>query len=312
MAPLGDAALEVRHALGILRTARALPRRSAAPAAYVRLIRPGDTSFAVIGTLLGAGLAGLDSSWLAAAIWISVSNGALSAASMAFNDWHDVEEDRINRPTRPIPAGAISPRAACAFAAFLFLAAVAIAAMIGFRFAAAAAVVALASMTYTVRVKSLPLAGNLLTASLSSYPLWCWAAVAGHPSNLLIGAAAGFFLGSVGRELVRTAGDRQGDEACGIRTVATAWGGRAANRLGLVLILAGLGVAQIGVWQDDSVGYRLALVVSTAAFMVSAYRVRHRTPVDASAHLTRLARHATALLAAGVACDLLRAGWPLS
>jgi 4-hydroxybenzoate polyprenyltransferase len=70
--------------------------------------------------------------------------------------------------------------------------------------------------------------------------------VAGHPSNLLMGAAAGFFLGSVGRELVRTAADRQGDEACGIRTVATAWGGRSANQLGLALILAGLGIAQIG------------------------------------------------------------------
>jgi geranylgeranylglycerol-phosphate geranylgeranyltransferase len=312
MAPLGDAALEVRQALGVLRTAGALPRRSAAPAAYVRLIRPGDTSFAVIGTLLGAGLAGLDRSWLAAAIWISVSNGALSAASMAFNDWHDVEEDRINRPTRPIPAGAIRPHAACVLAAFLFLVAVAIAAMVGLSFAAAAAIIAIASVAYTVRVKSLPLAGNLLTASMSSYPLWCWAAVARHPSNLLIGAAAGFLLGSVGREIVRTAGDRHGDEACGIRTVATACGSRAANRFGLALILAGLGVAQIAVWQDDSVGYRLALVVSTAAFMVSAYRLRRRTPADTSAHLTRLARHATALLATGVAWDLFRAGWPLS
>jgi geranylgeranylglycerol-phosphate geranylgeranyltransferase len=231
---------------------------------------------------------------------------------MAFNDWHDVEEDRINRPTRPIPAGAISPHAACVLATFLFLAGVAIAAMVGLRFAAAAAVIAMASMTYTVRVKSVPLLGNLLTASLSSYPLWCWAAVARHPSNLLIGAASGFLLGSVGREIVRTAGDRRGDEACGIRTVATACGSRAAIQLGLVLILAGLGVAQIGVWQDDTVGYRLALVVCTAVFMVSAFRLRGRTPVDASARLTRLARHATALLATGVAWDLFRAGWPLS
>jgi geranylgeranylglycerol-phosphate geranylgeranyltransferase len=264
----------------------------------------------VIGTLLGAGLAGLDRSWLPAVVWIGLSNGALSAASMAFNDWHDVEEDRINRPARPIPSGTVEPGTACVLAAILFAAGVVLGMAAGVWFGAAAALVALASMLYTCWLKSVPLAGNLLTASLSSYPLWCWAVAARHPSGLLIGAVAGFLLGSVGREIVRTAGDRHGDAARGIRTVATACGANTANRLGLVLILAGLTVANVSVWQADSAGYRLALIVSTAAFMLTALRLRGRSPADASLRLTHLARHATALLALGVAWDLLRGGWP--
>ena len=48
---------------------------------------------------------------LATIAFLASSNALLSAASMMFNDWRDVEADRINRPARPIPSGAISARA---------------------------------------------------------------------------------------------------------------------------------------------------------------------------------------------------------
>ena len=45
----------------------------------------------------------------------------LNAASNAFNQVCDLEQDRINKPDRPVPSGAISPRAANVFAAVLFV-----------------------------------------------------------------------------------------------------------------------------------------------------------------------------------------------
>jgi geranylgeranylglycerol-phosphate geranylgeranyltransferase len=310
--PSGDAALEARGALAVPTDAGTTGTASLtrALAAYVRLARPADSTFAFVGTILGAGLAGLDRSFLPSILLIAGSNALLSAASMAFNDWHDVEEDRINRPSRPIPSGAVSAPRALVAAIVLFLAGIAVTVPAGRWFGLGAVLVVAASVAYTCRLKTVPFLGNIVTASLSAYPLWCWAAMGGQMSVPLFGAAAAFFLGGAGREIIRTSGDYAGDLACGIRTVATAYGGAIANRAGLVLILIGLATAQYSVWNTTAFGYRTVLAGATLAFLAMDYRLRALPPGAASHQLTRLARTVTALLALAVAGDLL-AGWPL-
>jgi len=69
---------------------------------------PRSWSFAVIATvLLGSACAGL-----------------LNAASNAINQYYDVENDRINKPLRPLVIGRISSRAGLRFAAVLYVVAV--------------------------------------------------------------------------------------------------------------------------------------------------------------------------------------------
>ncbi len=58
---------------------------------------------------------------------VAIANGFLCAASMAFNDWHDVREDAINEPTRPIVAGRIGRFAVLQLASTLSLLGVVIA-----------------------------------------------------------------------------------------------------------------------------------------------------------------------------------------
>ncbi len=54
----------------------------------------------------------------------SVCAGLLNAASNVINQYHDLEIDRRNKPQRPLPSGAISPRAGRRFAAVLYLLAI--------------------------------------------------------------------------------------------------------------------------------------------------------------------------------------------
>src|SRR5947208_9514410 len=81
--------------------------------AYAQLVRLPNlfTAFADIGlgwlgTLaLGAGTAG----WPGFVLLLAAS-GCLYSAGMVWNDFFDVEQDRRERPFRPLPSGRISRR----------------------------------------------------------------------------------------------------------------------------------------------------------------------------------------------------------
>ena len=65
-------------------------------------MRPGDTAVVIVATLISARLAQPVGLGLMDVALVAIANGFLCAASMAFNDWHDVREDAINEPTRRI------------------------------------------------------------------------------------------------------------------------------------------------------------------------------------------------------------------
>jgi 4-hydroxybenzoate polyprenyltransferase len=77
-------------------------------AAYARLVRLPNvfTAFADIG--LGLLAAGGAVSW-PAAILLAASSAALYCGGMVWNDYFDIEQDRRERPSRPLPSGAIAP-----------------------------------------------------------------------------------------------------------------------------------------------------------------------------------------------------------
>jgi geranylgeranylglycerol-phosphate geranylgeranyltransferase len=276
--------------------------------ACLRVTRPPDNAFALIGTLLGAGLAGAHQP-LHVVVSVAISNALLSAASMTFNDWHDVAEDAVNRPDRAIPSGVLHRAHALVLAFALFAAGVSVAALASTTFALAAVAITIGSLLYTAKLKSIPFAGNVTVALLSAYPLWCWLAVEGRHSRAYVGAAAGFFMAGIGREIIRTAADAAGDRARGIATVATIFGGRMANRVGLLLMLTALAGASLLARGLAGPAYVSALLVAAAVTLVmGGYHAFDRSAPRASRRLTMLARTMTGLLALGVAWDLVARG----
>jgi 4-hydroxybenzoate polyprenyltransferase len=81
-------------------TARAL--------AYARLLRLPNVFTALADIGLGIFAAGLSVSWVAAAL-ISVASAALYCGGMVWNDYFDLDQDRHERPFRPLPSGEITP-----------------------------------------------------------------------------------------------------------------------------------------------------------------------------------------------------------
>lgn len=103
----------------------------------IRLTRPANLVTAVADILAGIALSGWLSSapgpalagWQPLLLLVACTLG-LYGGGVMFNDVFDRELDRVERPERPIPSGLVSARQASAVAAFLLLAAIALAALV--------------------------------------------------------------------------------------------------------------------------------------------------------------------------------------
>ena len=206
-----------------------------------------------------------------------VTGFAICAFSMVVNDYYDIEVDRVNQPTRPLPSGQVS-RGSAVGISILMLAvgfvATALLANIG-----AVLIVALYSLLawlYDFRAKKYGLAGNLIVASSLAIPFIYGGVISGGHvlDSLLLFMASTSFLAGVGREVVKAMADVPGDQKRGVRSYASVHGLKEAAAVGAVFFLLAvvtsvLPLALIPV----SVFYKVGVVLPDAAFVYLAYEI---------------------------------------
>lgn len=179
--------------------------------ALVRLARVHNGLLAAAGVAIGAwwgGAGGHDGGRVSQAAAAAI---ALATYANTFNDWCDIEIDRVAHPRRPLPAGALAPRSALILAGAAAAMAVVAAALLSMAFALVT-IGLLAVMTlYSTHLKRMGLVGNLCVAVLASAPFvyGAWAVgapLAGLPLFAL--AAPLHFARELAKDLDDVSGDR--------------------------------------------------------------------------------------------------------
>ncbi|MCP4415706.1 MAG: UbiA family prenyltransferase [Chloroflexi bacterium] len=200
-----------------------------------KISRPLTTLSGGLAVLLGGYVAGTGA-WDKVVLAV-LATWFISAAANAWNDYQDIEIDIINQPKRPLPAGLVSPRSALVFSLLMTVVSIILAAFIN----VTAFVVAFASAAmlylYSWRLKSTVLMGNAIIASISAVSAIFGGIAAGNPRPsfwlaLIIASAI------MGREVLKTLADYEGDLRQHCRTVATVWGRRPAR---IVFYILGAG-----------------------------------------------------------------------
>ena len=234
----------------------------------VELARLGNCVAAGVLTATGAFVAGASGAAFSTALAAATTVFAVAAGN-AINDYFDREVDAVNRPDRPIPRGAVSPRAALATAVGWFAVAVAAAVTLPPLAIAIAAVNLVALVTYTSLFKGTPGLGNALVAYLVGSTFLFGGAAVGSPRAVLVLAAlAG--LSTFTREVIKDVEDVAGDREEGLTTLPIAVGERTALWVGAAALVVAVAVSPLPYLSGTLGAAYLAVVAVADAVMLYA------------------------------------------
>jgi 4-hydroxybenzoate polyprenyltransferase len=236
---------------------------------------PGDPA---AGFLLAAGGGVPAGGWWALG-WVSLSSLLLYMAGLASNDYFDLEEDRRDRPDRPLPSGAVNPAAALTAAVVLAVAGLGAAALASMSSLGVAVVLLACVAAYNMRLKHYRVIGPLgmgLCRGLSLL-LGAAAAVPCPPAagGLVLVAAGGLVAYIMAVTAIAA------DETKRQRLSVRRWMPAAV----ILVVLAWLGLERIsGAGTDEkglSLGVALACSVLTLGVALKCGRVLKGTPEPA-------------------------------
>lgn len=215
---------------------------------FLMLMRPVNCAMMGFAVIVGAVLANPQ---LSSVDWLNVFYGfitgfMLTAASMTINDYYDRAIDAINEPSRPIPSGSVSAKAALAFVVVL--------SAIGFVFAFLASILCLAVAiiswvlvtSYVTVGKRSGLPGNFLVSACVAIPfIYGSITVTSQVELNVVLFASMAFLSNTGREINKGIVDVKGDKAEGVKTLAVRYGERVAAVAAAVFYLSAVSLTPL-------------------------------------------------------------------
>ncbi len=260
------------------------------PRGLVDLVRPVNCVMIGFAVVVGAYVSKPPSVPVLQLVLGFLTGFFICAFSMASNDVYDQEVDRVNRPDRPIPSGRVSVSQASRLSYAVLAAGLACSVLSLIPLAVAIAFAyAFVSWLYNSRAKKTGLPGNVIVASSLAIPFVYGGAVSGgsiEGSLLLMMALTAFFSG-VGREVVKSMADVEGDAKRDVSSLARTRGLVSASAVGAaffllavltswVPLLTGLAnqLYSYGVIVPDVIFAYLAVAIVARHDPVSAYRVK--------------------------------------
>ncbi|HEX5413153.1 MAG TPA: UbiA family prenyltransferase [Terriglobia bacterium] len=193
--------------------------------------------------------------------------GVLNAASNGINQICDFENDRINKPHRPLPSGRMTWRQAWVFVVVTYAAALAMVAAINWQIFGIYVVAALATLAYSVppvRLKRSTWGSNIIIALVRGGLLKVagWAAVA-----TVLHSVEPWYIGSIyvvfllGATTTKDFADIEGDRKAGCITLPVRYGATfSARAISPSFILPWL-MLPLGLWLNILSGNPTAIVV---------------------------------------------------
>jgi geranylgeranylglycerol-phosphate geranylgeranyltransferase len=202
-----------------------------------RVSRPLTSLSGALAVVLGGYVAGTGE-WFNVALAVIVTLMG-SASGNAWNDYQDIEIDKVNQPNRPLPSGQVSPE----FVKLYSFVMAGLAVLISVFISPLAFVITLVAnillFIYSWKLKSTVLFGNLIIALVSAMSVVFGGVAAGNPRPTLWLFLI-IFVAILGREVLKTMADYDGDLSENVRTISTVWGKRAARIVFYFLALAAL------------------------------------------------------------------------
>lgn len=230
------------------------------PKAFIEILRPHNCFVAGLVGILGSIVALGHFPELKTAMLIFAVIFLGCSAGNTINDYFDYEIDKINRPTRPLPRGAMSRKTALWYSMLLFAVGLFLAYHLN-AYAFLLAVIAYSVLViYAWKLKPLPIIGNVMVASLTgATPLY--GAIAVGKIGLAGYLALCAFLVNLAREIMKDIEDIEGDKAKGAKTLPIVWGIEKSAYLASVFGMATVVASFLPLRAGIGIGYLPMVIV---------------------------------------------------
>ncbi len=201
---------------------------------WLKLFRIGNSLAAGLAGVMGYIVSGGSNLFILMLVYLVVV--LVTMGGNAINDYFDRDIDAINKPWRPIPKGAISPRQAV-FAAILSMS---IGLVISYVLNLFCFIVALFAtvllILYSYRIKRTGIPGNIVIALLTALSIVFGGIAAENIFQTFVPATYAFLL-NLGREFMKGLEDIEGDKAFGVKTLAVVKGPFKAYLVSSILLI---------------------------------------------------------------------------
>ena len=204
----------------------------------------------------------------------------ISGSEMVFNDYFDIDVDKVNRPEAPIPSNRVTPHEAFIFACALAAAGFVVSALLSLVSIAVIVLVWVVGFLYNWRFKEAGLLGNLMVSfSVAMTFVFGGVGVTGLANGVVLAFGASAFTFDLSEEISSGIMDAEGDEKRSVRSLARVKGRAFAMRVSgllLVFFIALTLVPYLAGWLG-SVYLAMIIVVDVAVAVLGVSLVRSKT-----------------------------------
>lgn len=202
---------------------------------FLEIIRPINCLMVLIAVLIGGFIGGLDGNLIFILLG-GVSAFLISGGGMVINDYFDLKSDYFTNPTRPLPSGRMSDKAALIYSITLFVLGIYLAVFISPISVLIAILATFLLIIYSKFLQKVFLIGNIVVSFLVGLTFVYGGLAVNKPFiPLILGSMA--FLANLSREIIKDAEDRFSDERWRVNSLPVKLGERSSRILASIFVL---------------------------------------------------------------------------
>ena len=231
--------------------------------ALLSLIRPINSFMIGLAVVVGIAIGSPDMLFSRLSIYGFITGFSISSYSMIINDIYDIEIDKVNQPERPLAKQIISINSALSLSLILLLIGLTSSLLISYYNIIITAIFSILSWFYNIWGKKQGIIGNSIVASSMSIPFIFGGVITGNISLLVWSISLIAFLSGMGREIIKTIADVEGDKIKGIKSVSIQFGSRNAMLIACGFIIISILISFIPVYLNLIQIYYIPLLILT-------------------------------------------------
>jgi geranylgeranylglycerol-phosphate geranylgeranyltransferase len=206
-------------------------------AAIIKIIRPLNFLITFASVIVAAVICLPGHSIELIVFLAALSASLVMASGNIINDIYDINIDKVNKPSRPLPSGKISVKKAYILYFVFVAASVFISSLLNEKAIAVVLVSILLLFFYSKYLKRIPLVGNMTVAFLTGLVFIFGGIVVENPSAAIIPALFAFLI-NLTREIVKDMEDVEGDTKAEVITFPVKYGLQKSKIIILIITIS--------------------------------------------------------------------------